>query len=60
MQNNCITIYVLPMNHLSQKLLAYKNKLHPTLGIDAKFMQTNSCENIDNIKCIGSKYMDIK
>jgi hypothetical protein len=22
MKNNCITIYVLPMNHLSQKLLA--------------------------------------
>jgi hypothetical protein len=34
--------------------------MHPTLGIDAKFMQTNSCKNIDNIKCIGSKYMDIK
>jgi hypothetical protein len=34
--------------------------MHPTLGIDVKFMQTNSCENIDNIKCIRVKYMDIK
>jgi hypothetical protein len=30
-----------------------KNKVDPTLGIDASFVQTNSCTNIDPIKCIG-------
>jgi hypothetical protein len=31
-----------------------KNKVDPTLDIDANFIQTNSCTNIDPIKCIGS------
>jgi hypothetical protein len=30
-----------------------KNKVDPTLGVDASFIQTNSCANIDLIKCIG-------
>jgi hypothetical protein len=29
--------------------------MDPTFGIDANFMQTNSCKNIDTIKCIGSR-----
>ncbi len=29
-----------------------KNKVDPTLGIDASFIQTNWCTNIDPIKCI--------
>ncbi len=30
-----------------------KNKVDPTLGIDASFIQTNSCTNIDPIKCLS-------
>ncbi len=30
-----------------------KNKVVPTLGVDANFEQTNSCTNIDPIKCMG-------
>jgi hypothetical protein len=30
-----------------------KNKVDSTLGIDASFIQTNSCTNINPIKCLG-------
>jgi hypothetical protein len=30
-----------------------KNKVDPTLGVDASFIEINSCTNIDPIKCIG-------
>jgi hypothetical protein len=30
-----------------------KNKGDPTLGTDVSFIQTNSCTNIDLIKCTG-------
>jgi hypothetical protein len=30
-----------------------KNKVVPTLGVDTSFIQTNSCTNIDPIKCTG-------
>jgi hypothetical protein len=30
-----------------------KYKVDPTLGIDVSFIQTNSCPNIDPIKCMG-------
>ncbi len=30
-----------------------KNKVDPTLGIHASFIQINSCTNVDPTKCIG-------
>jgi hypothetical protein len=37
-----------------------KNKVDSTLGIDANFIQINSCTNIDPIKCIGPSLYGFK
>jgi len=52
-QNNRIVIPVLPHGPFKPRTINMKNKVDPTLGIDASFIEINSCTNIDPIKCIG-------
>jgi hypothetical protein len=44
---------MLPHGPFKPRTIKRKNKVDPTLGVDASFIQTNSCTNIDLIKCIG-------
>ncbi len=52
-QNNRTIVPVLPHGPFKPRTFNMKNKVNPTLGIDASFIQTNSCTNIDPIKCIS-------
>ncbi len=54
-QNNQTIILVLPHGPFKPRTINMKNKVVPTLGVDASFIQTNSCTNIDPIKCIGPR-----
>jgi hypothetical protein len=42
---------MLPHGPFKPRTINMKNKGDPTLGIDVSFIQTNSCTNIDLIKC---------
>jgi hypothetical protein len=44
---------VLPHGPFKLRTINMKNKVDLTLDIDASFIQTNSCTNINPIKCIG-------
>jgi hypothetical protein len=52
-QNNRTIVPMLPHGPFKPRTINMRNKVDPTLGIDASFIQTNSCTNIDPIKCIG-------
>jgi hypothetical protein len=52
-QNNRTIVPVLPHGPFKPRTFNMKNKVDPTIGADASFIQTNSCTNIDPIKCIG-------
>jgi hypothetical protein len=52
-QNNQNIVPVLPHGPFKPRTINMKNKVDPTLGIDVRFIQINSCTNIDPIKCIG-------
>jgi hypothetical protein len=52
-QSNRIIVHVLPHGPLKPRTINMKNKVDPTLAIDASSIQINSCTNIDPIKCLG-------
>jgi hypothetical protein len=52
-QNNRTIVPVLPHGPFKPRTINMKNKVVPTLGVHASFIQINSCTNIDPIKCIG-------
>jgi len=52
-QDNQTIVVMLPHGPFKPKTFNMKNKVDPSLGINASFIQTNSCTNIDPIKCIG-------
>jgi hypothetical protein len=53
LQNNQTIVLMLPHGSFKTRTINMKNKVDPTLGVDANFIQTNSCTNVDPIKCIG-------
>jgi hypothetical protein len=54
-QNNQTIVLALPYGPFRPRTINMKNKVDSTLGIDTSFIETNSCTNIDPIKCIGLK-----